>query len=285
MGILKGSILTTTPFTDISSDIYVPFPSKHLKTNIGSSKLFIITFTDRCTGYTRVDFITHIDSNTMLRAFHKIWLKDLPKPKTILSDNGSCYTSKTTKQKLRELGIKQKFTSPYNPTCNGISEKINSHIINVLRIYKNKSIPIIVKTIEKRINDVANTTVGLTPASLKEKFYQDNTFTLIRNNIRKSKVLNKSRKTHEYNIGDKILIRKQTKDKLDALYEGPFTIKAANGEQFHVEELGDKKTKKISNIKNIKPFIERGKCVDHTKYNFPPDSPPLFPPQIYKGKD
>ena len=46
-------------------------------------------------------------------------------PTEILSDKGSQFTSDLMKEVCRLILLKQLFTTPYNPKCNGLSERLN----------------------------------------------------------------------------------------------------------------------------------------------------------------
>jgi transposase InsO family protein len=63
-------------------------------------------------------------------------------PKLIICDNGSGFKSKTMREVARLLGIQIHFVSPYHPQSNGLCERLNATIINMLASY----------TRDKRIN-------------------------------------------------------------------------------------------------------------------------------------
>lgn len=147
-----NSLETTVPLQDISTDVYGPFPSKNFITKIKAKNLFLITFTDRCSRYTKVSLSTSITSLKIKQALEKSWIRENGYPKSILSDQGRCYSSREFKEYCKERGIIHIMTSPYNPTGNSISERINGVITSCLRIYKGDKITKILKIIEKRIN-------------------------------------------------------------------------------------------------------------------------------------
>ena len=45
-------------------------------------------------------------------------------PKDILSDRGSQFTSELMEEVCRLVSVKQLFTTPYNPKCNGLCEGV-----------------------------------------------------------------------------------------------------------------------------------------------------------------
>ena len=54
-------------------------------------------------------------------------------PKEILSDQGSQFLSAVMKEMCRLLSLKQLVTTPYHPICNGLIEKFNGTLKNMLR--------------------------------------------------------------------------------------------------------------------------------------------------------
>lgn len=64
---------------------------------------------------------------------------------------------------MKRQGINQIFTSPYNPTGNSISERVNANIVTVLRIYKRCSIKHLKQLIENRINNLVHSALKMTP--------------------------------------------------------------------------------------------------------------------------
>ncbi|KRH91747.1 hypothetical protein M153_280460001, partial [Pseudoloma neurophilia] len=71
----------------------------------------------------------------------------------LLSDNASYYKSKKFSQFLKNLNIEQKFSSVFNPTGNSLSERINSDILLVFKIYKGWNLGIIKLIIETKSTD------------------------------------------------------------------------------------------------------------------------------------
>ena len=54
-------------------------------------------------------------------------------PREILSDQGSQFISSVMKEVCRLLSVKQMVTTPYHPMCNGLVEKFNGTLKNMLR--------------------------------------------------------------------------------------------------------------------------------------------------------
>lgn len=54
-------------------------------------------------------------------------------PAVLHSDQGGCYESKLFSETLNVLGVKKSHTSAYNPKCNGVVERSNRSILQLLR--------------------------------------------------------------------------------------------------------------------------------------------------------
>ena len=54
-------------------------------------------------------------------------------PTEILSDEGSQFTSDLMKEVCRLISLKQLFTTPYNPKCNGLCERMNGVLKSMLK--------------------------------------------------------------------------------------------------------------------------------------------------------
>lgn len=259
-GILKGTISSELPFHDISSDIFGPFPPELYDTKI-KEKMYIITFTDRCTRFTKVKFIKDIEPKTILKALISEWINIIGKPKSFLTDNGKSYNNKFIRNELSKLGIRHKLTSPYNPTGNAISERVNSHLVTVLRIYKGYKISELKTIIENKINKFIYSITKRTPQSLLDEYLSGEKYKQFKvTDPKSSEGINKHRTKYDYKQGDDILIRKFVRHKLDDLFEGPFKIKAIRGEQLTLESKNKRSKHLLVNLKNVKPFFVQERC-------------------------
>lgn len=121
------------------------------------------TITDRASKVTEVKFTTEIINEEFIKMFEGKSLNKYKKPRTILSDKGKFYTSESLKNYLDENKMKQKFTSTYNPTGNGVSERVNGIINTILRIYKIWSLKIIQEVIKQRLNETYHSAIENIP--------------------------------------------------------------------------------------------------------------------------
>ncbi|KAG0435282.1 Transposon Tf2-6 polyprotein, partial [Dictyocoela muelleri] len=223
-GELHGHIHTEEPLKHISTDIYGPINANLFKHSINTNKFFILSFTDRCTRFTKIRFITEITSKEIQKAFLKEWLLNFPTPNTILSDNAKYYTSESTKKYFISNNIKQIFTSPFNPTGNSISERINQQITDILRIYKGWDIDIIKEIIENRLNNIVKISTKMKPSDIV--FSKSKTMNLNKNETKIKRSIK-----HNYQTGDLILIKNHIIGKLEQPFLGPFEIERISNDK------------------------------------------------------
>ena len=249
-GKTKGGIKTITPFTDISTDVFGPITSSLYENNFSDKDIYIITFTDRCTGYTRIKFTKSTKSQDIIDALKTEWLHDLPTPASILSDNAQYYTSKEFQLFCKSKNIKNYYSTAYNPTGNSVSERINLDISVILRIYKHWNLEVIKTIIENRLNRMYNSNLKNTPQNILEKSITQ-TFPLkSKNALPKSNIID-----FKYEKGNRVLIKNLKREsKLDDLFIGPYEIFDIH-ENYLIIIGSDKKKQKI-NVKNVKPFFE-----------------------------
>ena len=115
----------------IHSDICGLMPERSL----GGSRYFI-TFVDDCTR--KVWAYSLRSKDEALTVFSR-WLAEVEnrtgrRVKTLRSDNGGEYTSRAFKQYLSEKGIMHQKTVPYTPMQNGVAERINRTIQEIVTI-------------------------------------------------------------------------------------------------------------------------------------------------------
>jgi transposase InsO family protein len=91
-------------------------------------------------------------------------------PKKVICDNGKQYESKIFENWLKQKGIVKTATPIYHPSSNGISERLNQAVAEVLRMYRGKSILEIKKLIEFRLNNNYNRSIKQIPSVFKESF-------------------------------------------------------------------------------------------------------------------
>ncbi|KAG0433969.1 Transposon Tf2-11 polyprotein [Dictyocoela muelleri] len=133
--------------------------------------MYLITFTDLFTKYTYIVKITkNITSDTLKKSCEEIWLQKFGPQKKFISDMDRQYISTPFKSFIMSLNTKQYFTSINSPQSNGISERINKTINEIMRILKDENVEKIENIIFNRINFCINTSTEFSPHFLAYGF-------------------------------------------------------------------------------------------------------------------
>ena len=119
--------LIGTPFQRTAVDLIGPI---HPPSECGHR--YILTVVDYATRYPEAVPLKDIEAEKVAEALVGICTR-VGLPKEILSDRGSQFMSKVMKKMCRLLSVDQIFTSPYHPMCNGLVEKFNGTLKNMLK--------------------------------------------------------------------------------------------------------------------------------------------------------
>ena len=93
---------------------------------------YILTIVDLATRYPEAIALPRIETEYVAEALMEVFSR-LGVPNEILSDNGSQFVSGMMKEVARLLGIKQFHTTPYHPMANGVCERFNGTLKQMLR--------------------------------------------------------------------------------------------------------------------------------------------------------
>ncbi|KAG0420257.1 Pro-Pol polyprotein, partial [Dictyocoela muelleri] len=150
--------------------------------------------------------------------------------------------------------------TPYNPTSNGISERLNQTIVKLLKIFKHSRINKIIPIIKTNLNNVYNTAIENFPNDIFLNYKNNKSLDLTKikeidelKRIKSNNNINLNRKEFRFNVGDKILTKNNIKGKLITKYEGPYTISKIF-KNVNIVEVEKPNGRFIMNIKNLKPF-------------------------------
>ncbi|KAG0441316.1 hypothetical protein DMUE_1134, partial [Dictyocoela muelleri] len=266
-----GFIFSSKPFEMISSDILGPVKTKHFKTKTNHEYFYLITITDIYSRFTKVFLSFDIKANSLIRCFSN-YFKKFTIPKKILTDRGRQYISNDFNNFIKKYDIKHLLTSPYNPTANGISERINSTIKNILGIYKGHQLRQITKKIEININYCFHSILKASPFEILNgysifDFKKRDLFDKLKHSKENEKRFkekemikkNKKRKDVVFNEGDIVLRRNIVQDKILDRYLGPYKVIKTDDATGNV--WVDENNRIVRhNKKNLKPFKEGGEC-------------------------
>jgi transposase InsO family protein len=114
----------------IHSDVCVPMPSSSM-----SGYVYYVSFIDDYSRKTWLYFLKSKDEVFSKFKEFKALIENLSerKIKILRSDNGGEYTSKEFVSFCKDVGIKRELTTPYNPQQNGVAEKKNRTIMEVVK--------------------------------------------------------------------------------------------------------------------------------------------------------
>lgn len=143
-GEVSGHIITTDPWNHISSDILGPIKIADFEVADENEVFYILNIIDRCTSWATCYILTSLKPTEIIKHF-KSWLKENPNPVSCLTDNGRSYARAEFKSFLDKNGIQQKFSRPYNPTRDSISERLNQTIKKVLQTNQGTPLSFVIK--------------------------------------------------------------------------------------------------------------------------------------------
>ena len=118
--------IISVPFQRVAIDLVGPVvPSRR-------GHRFILTVIDYASRYPEAVALKKIDVVSVAEALIEVFCR-VGFPEEILSDRGSQFMCDVMKEVSRLLSIKQLFSSPYHPICNGLVERFNASLKKILR--------------------------------------------------------------------------------------------------------------------------------------------------------
>ena len=158
--------LITKPWDTLQLDIGGTLPL-----TFNGNEFFLI-MRDMNTGYVEIAPLPDIKSITICKTIYNYWISRHGEFKQLLSDNGTQLTSQLTHTFSKQFNIKQKFTTPYHPQCDGGSERMVQEIKRGIKLlhydYKQQCnrwdeyLPLI----RAKINNTIQRSTKLTPNEL-----------------------------------------------------------------------------------------------------------------------
>jgi len=117
------------PAECIAIDWIGPLPlSKNRKTGI-------LTIIDHYTRWAAAFALPRATTKHIVYILMNMWICQYGMPRVLMSDNGSVFKSHTMKKLCNMISVKQKFILPYQPSSNGINERFNGTIVNMIATY------------------------------------------------------------------------------------------------------------------------------------------------------
>ncbi len=117
------------PLDSVAIDI---FGEIH-KTDRGNQYLLMIC--DRFTKLTKSVPLKGVSAAEVATAFVNEWVFNYGPPKSLLADNGKCFTSKFFQSVCKILNVENQFTTTYHPQANGQVERFNRTLKAAIKAY------------------------------------------------------------------------------------------------------------------------------------------------------
>jgi hypothetical protein len=119
--------LIDTPFKRVAVDIVGPIEPMTDRKN-----RYILTMVDYATRYPEAVALSSIETEKVAEALVDMFSR-LGIPEEMLTDCGTQFTSELMSEVSRLLSLKQLTTTPYHPICNGLVEKFNGSLKQMLK--------------------------------------------------------------------------------------------------------------------------------------------------------
>ena len=150
------------PFDKVAIDIVGPLTVTDNKCR------YILTLIDTATRWPEAVPLREIRTTDVASALFNIFSR-LGLPKQILSDNGQQLVSKAMSEVMEMMGIERKLSTPYHAQSNGMVERFNGTLKNMLQkltVDKPNSWDKLIPAVLFAFREIPNTTTGYPPFTL-----------------------------------------------------------------------------------------------------------------------
>lgn len=128
-GLLKPVKPPALPFEKVGIDLLGPFPKS------STGRRWIIVCVDYLTRYTETAALTSATAaDVSCFLLHSVILRH-GAPRVVISDRGRQFTADVVEDLLRLCGSTYRHSTPYHPQTNGLTERTNRTLTNMLSLY------------------------------------------------------------------------------------------------------------------------------------------------------
>ena len=124
-------IIVSKPFELVAWDLMGPFPSST------HNNKFILVMTEYLTRWCEAEPLPDTSASTVAAALLRRIIFPHDCPTQLLSDQGPQFRSEVLTVLSKSMGIQQIFTTPYHPQTNGLTERMNRTIKQIISSYVN----------------------------------------------------------------------------------------------------------------------------------------------------
>ncbi|ROT69999.1 reverse transcriptase [Penaeus vannamei] len=125
---LAATPLATQPFKRVSVDLVELPPARN-------RDRYVMTVVDKLTRFVQLVPLPAKDNHTVVDALISNFTTLFGSPDTLISDNGTEFTSEYFREVCNLMGKKTRYTTPYNPASNGMVERCNRVIKDCLAAF------------------------------------------------------------------------------------------------------------------------------------------------------
>lgn len=122
---LAATPLATQPFERVSVDLIELPPARN-------GDKYILSIIDELTRFVQLVPLADKEAHTVADALIAHYVTLFGPPQTLISDNGGEFTGEYFREVCNLMGIKTRYTTPYNPSSNGLVERCNRVIKDCL---------------------------------------------------------------------------------------------------------------------------------------------------------
>ncbi|UYV70994.1 hypothetical protein LAZ67_8001358, partial [Cordylochernes scorpioides] len=159
-GFLHPIKLGKRPFSIVHMDHVGAF----VRSTRGNQELFVIV--DNLTRFVRLSSVRNTSTQNVLKVM-KSFVNDLGLSDKIISDRGSCFTSRQFEEFCRGNGIHHTLNSTKHPQGNGMVERVNRTVLSTIATGiedpRRKDWDLKIKEVERDLNNAVNKTKNKTP--------------------------------------------------------------------------------------------------------------------------
>lgn len=227
-GVTTYEFNVISPREMIGADIKEPIQASRFRIALKHGKFYIIVMVDIFSEYTCVDFIMDINSSTISGKLENSWLRKFGLPMKLISDNGRQFIASDFKTLMDKYNIKYLTCTPYNPTGNGIVEKINKVIGIALRISRGSTLKELKNNILRRVNCTSNSNLRYSPIEIFHNIpifrNSDKIIKVNCNEVKEelkskceqyNKLMRMKRRKFEIYEGDKVYVKANSQEKVE----------------------------------------------------------------------
>ena len=303
--------LPNCPFDVVGIDI-LQLP----KSRLGSC--YVLVCVDHFSRFTILAPLPDKSASSVALALVNTLICPYTTPRILLSDNGLEFKNQILKGVCERFGITQTFIAAYHPAANGLVERTNKKILDILRHLSStlqESWEDWLPLVAASINGIPNPSTGKDPHSIlfgfhkhlpfdvvtdlpssqpsMDAYYQtqqqyfDTIHTTVRNHLLESRA-EMARRQHaratpiSISLGDSVMLRAPARScKLSPKFSGPFLVTAlAPGNKFHILDpvSNNEDIVHADRLKKTSASLPEPNPPDAVP---PPSTPNLTPPSVY----